>query len=84
MSRAVNHKIDISNASLSALAASLNGVSPLNILSKGYSICRDSMGNMIKDTVTLKLGDRISLQMRDGRASAVVDEITPGSGIKEF
>ena len=84
MSRAVNHKIDISNASLSALAASLNGVSPLNILSKGYSICRDSMGNMIKDTVTLKLGDRISLQMRDGRASAVVDEITHGSGIKEF
>ena len=42
------------------------------------------MGNMIKDTVTLKLGDRISLQMRDGRASAVVDEITHGSGIKEF
>lgn len=84
MRRAVGHKIDIANASLSALAASLNGASPLNILSKGYSICRDSMGNMIKDAASLKLSDRISVQMRDGRASAVVDEITPGSGIKEF
>ncbi len=79
MRRSISHKIDIESASLSSHAASLNGASPLNILAKGYSICQDEEGNMIKSTADLKCGGIISIRMRDGKACAVIDSVMPNT-----
>ena len=59
------------------LAAALDAMSPLKVLSRGYSMTFDAQGHVVRSVRTLSCGDRITVRLADGRASA------EGRGIQE-
>ena len=58
-----------------ALAASLDAMSPLRVLSRGYSIASGADGTVVKSVSELSEGEKIRLRLSDGSASCVVDKI---------
>lgn len=58
-----------------ALAASLDAMSPLRVLSRGYSIASGADGTVVKSVSELSEGEKIRLRLSDGSADCVVDKI---------
>ena len=58
-----------------ALAASLDAMSPLRVLSRGYSIASSAGGAVVKSVTELSEGEKIRLRLSDGSADCVVDKI---------
>ena len=50
-------------------------MSPLKVLSRGYSMTFDAQGHVVRSVRTLSCGDRITVRLADGRASAEGREI---------
>lgn len=57
------------------LTAALDAMSPLRVLTRGYSIASDAEGNCIKSVDELSKGERISLSLSDGHAECAVESI---------
>ena len=55
-----------------SLAASLDALSPLKVLARGYSVARKADGSLIKDSTQLKEGDKITLSLSKGEAECAV------------
>lgn len=60
--------------SLAELAAKLDALSPLKVMTRGFSLATDSDGHIVKSVKELKKGDSISLRLADGRAQCTVEE----------
>ena len=57
-------------------AEKLGLVSPLNVLSRGYSICSGAgTGKILKDASALEPGDRVKVTLHSGGFSGVVEEV---------
>lgn len=67
--------IDKKTASFSSAAAKLDALSPLKVLSRGYSLARDKDGNAIRSVSQLKQGDPVGLRLADGMAECTVQKI---------
>lgn len=76
---AVRAKTKNESARLASDAARLDGLSPLSLLARGYSICEDEDGVPLRSVSSLKIGGRVNILMSDGTAGAVVDSISGGS-----
>jgi exonuclease VII large subunit len=66
---------------LRATIATLNAVSPLSVLSRGYAIAfsRTRRGRKpILDSAQVKVGEQIEVQLKRGRLEATVDRHTLG------
>ncbi len=74
LDRAVVARQNLARQELIALKAGLGAMSPLKILDRGYAICFDESGRPVQLAQELKAGQRFSLQFRDGKVSAVVEE----------
>lgn len=61
------------------LISSLDHLSPLKVMSRGFSYTTDSNGNVIKKISDVKKDDEIQLKLIDGTAKATVNEITKES-----
>lgn len=57
-------------------AASLDAMSPLRVLARGYAIASDSSGAAVKSVNGLQVGDPLSLRLSDGKLECVVKNIT--------
>jgi exodeoxyribonuclease VII large subunit len=57
----------------------LNALSPLNILSRGYSVVTSADGTVLKDATKLQQDDCINIRFHKGSASARVSDITQQS-----
>ena len=55
-------------------AASLDALSPLKVLARGYVIAGDREGKPVTSVSQLQPGDRISLRMKDGLAECKVEK----------
>jgi exodeoxyribonuclease VII large subunit len=55
------------------LVASLDAMSPLKVISRGYSIVSDSCGKIIKKTGDVGSGEKISVRVEDGNINCTVD-----------
>ncbi|MEM3341296.1 MAG: exodeoxyribonuclease VII large subunit, partial [Thermoplasmata archaeon] len=64
-------------ADFKRLASLLNTLSPLSILSRGYSVVKDFSGSIIGSVKKLKQGMEIEIKMADGTARADVRSIMP-------
>ena len=64
--------------SFETLGASLDAMSPLRVLSRGYSIAEDQKGRVIRSVKELTPGGSLSVRLRDGRADCLVEKITKG------
>ena len=60
---------------LSVAAARLDALSPLKVLSRGYSIAKNSEGNYINTVKKLQIGQDIELILCDGQALCEVKKI---------
>ena len=58
------------------LTAKLDAMSPLKVLSRGYSMALSSEGNVIKSVKHVKPGDCLTVRFSDGKAEACVQEVT--------
>lgn len=56
------------------LAASLDAMSPLRVLQRGYAIATEESGSIVSSVRTLKAGGKLHLRLTDGSASCTVDE----------
>ncbi len=56
------------------LTASLEAMSPLKVLARGYSVVRDADGALITSAAAVHPGDKIRIQMQKGSLSACVEQ----------
>ena len=62
-------------AQLSRAAASLDALSPLKVLGRGYAIARDAEGHVVGDAGQLAPGDEISVLLGKGAVRAEVTQV---------
>ena len=60
---------------LSGLSDRLNALSPLNVLSRGFSFSTDMEGKAVNGVRDLKAKDRIRIRFSDGTADCTVDSV---------
>ena len=60
----------------SALAASLDAMSPLKVLGRGYAVARSEAGEILKSAGDVNIGDHIQVKLGQGILGCTVDERT--------
>ena len=60
------------------LGAALDAMSPLRVLTRGYSLAEDSGGALIRSAAQLRPGDRVRLRFAEGGADCTVDSVNKG------
>ncbi|MCW8877166.1 MAG: exodeoxyribonuclease VII large subunit [Kangiellaceae bacterium] len=77
LSRAMDQRLESSSNELAIRASRLNAMSPLSVMSRGYSILRQpETGNIINSVKQLKPSESIELLLTDGNAKAEVTQIS--------
>jgi len=59
----------------STLAASLDAMSPLKVLGRGYAMAQRADGGILKSSRDVAAGERVSVTLGEGGFSAVVEEV---------
>ena len=62
-------------ARLSAQTGTLRSLGPAAVLSRGYSICRDADGTILRDAARLQKGDPFSVTLSKGNIAARAERI---------
>ncbi|WP_056997906.1 exodeoxyribonuclease VII large subunit [Fructilactobacillus fructivorans] len=71
--KSVQGIVDGKRNQLSSNASALDHLSPLRLMSSGYSMVTDSGGRMVKSIRDLKKNEQIDVRFSDGSAKATVD-----------
>lgn len=71
----INARLTADQNLLAQRAAKLEALSPLGILSRGYSVATGADGKVLSSVQNISVGDRFSLQLKDGKIDATVDGI---------
>ncbi|MBS4194615.1 exodeoxyribonuclease VII large subunit [Lederbergia citri] len=66
------------SSAFSTKVATLEALSPLNILQRGYSVAYTENGNIINKTDKTNIGDQITLKVTDGELFCTIDHIEKG------
>jgi exodeoxyribonuclease VII large subunit len=73
----VDRRLAVLNGELKAAAGKLDSLSPLAILSRGYSICMRLPGQeIVKESAGLVAGDEVEVRLHRGRLHCDVREVT--------
>ncbi len=73
MQRGIRQRLASAQERVEALAAQLEALSPLSILSRGYSLTkRLPDGQVIRSAADLKIGDRLSILLAEGAIESTV------------
>ncbi|MBQ4831996.1 exodeoxyribonuclease VII large subunit [Pseudoalteromonas sp. MMG010] len=67
LSQAINQQLQAGKNALAIHASRLDSVSPLNVLSRGYSITKNAQGEVIKSISQVNVGDIITTELVDGQ-----------------
>jgi exodeoxyribonuclease VII large subunit len=73
MKRAIQGRIDKARARLEATAGRLEGLSPLAVLSRGYSLTFDEGGRLLRDAEQVRPGERLRTRLLGGEVVSVVE-----------
>ena len=57
---------------LALAAASLDALSPLGVLQRGYAIAQDASGRLVRDAASVNVGDEISVRLAKGKLNTRV------------
>ena len=68
--------LSVKKQSYVRLAASLDAMSPLRVLSRGYAIASKPDGEPVRSVKGLEAGEQISLRLADGSADCLVQSVT--------
>jgi exodeoxyribonuclease VII large subunit len=75
LNREIVRVLKLKGLQLSALYDRLEGVSPMQVMNRGYSFCRDENGAIIRSVREVKLGRLLHLTFKDGRAMCRAEKI---------
>lgn len=70
----ISAKLTADQNRLAQRAAKLEALSPLGILSRGYSVATGTNGKVISSVQDVSAGDEFALQLTDGKITATVKE----------
>jgi len=68
-------RLEEARGRLGLAAASLDALSPLAVLQRGYAIAQDQSGKLLRDAQTASVGDSIRVRLAKGRLDARVEGI---------
>ena len=71
---AVNVRLETARKQLGLAAASLDAMSPLKVLERGYAIAQDARGHVIREAKTMTRGDELRLRLWRGALNCRVEE----------
>ncbi len=77
MERSLTDIMTKNKGELVRLSSVLEALSPLKIISKGYSAVFGTEGKLIKSINDVTVGENISFKTNDGTVGATVDSVTP-------
>jgi len=69
---AVQRKISSKRESFARMAASLDAMSPLKVLGRGYAIARREDGAVIKSALDVSPGDKVAVRLKQDEINCVV------------
>lgn len=69
---AQNRNIDRNNARYIAAVSKLDAMSPLKVLTRGYSMAQTESGQVLRSVSQVEPGERIRISLSDGKLSATV------------
>jgi len=72
---AENQQISRSNQRYIALTAKLDAMSPLKVLTRGYSMTQTEDGTVVRSVSQVQTGDLIGISFSDGKVSATVTAV---------
>ena len=74
MTKAFTHLLEQKKQKLITQAQRLDALSPLQVLSRGYAVCRDRDGHVITDAETVEIGGELSVIVSKGTLRATVTD----------
>ena len=69
---AQNQIISRNNQRYIALTSKLDAMSPLKVLTRGYSMAQTQEGTLLRSVTQVREGDTVSVSLSDGKLSAQV------------
>ena len=72
---AMDTKLQEGRERLGLAAASLDALSPLGVLQRGYAIAQDASGKLLRDAASVAQGDAVSVRLAKGKLNARVESI---------
>lgn len=75
MEQKIRRKAVRSREALVANAARLEALSPLQVLARGYSVTQSTIGELIRTTKKVQVGQQISTRLADGEVLSRVEQI---------
>ena len=72
---AMESKLQEGRERLALAAASLDALSPLGVLQRGYAIAQDASGKLVRDANAVKQGDAVSVRLATGRLHTRVESV---------
>ena len=75
--------IRASKERLRALEGTLMALSPMSVLERGYSICYDTHGNIVREAKVLAPGDPFTVRLAKGEIHGRTERVTPPTDVDE-
>lgn len=75
---AINGRLEGVRSALGRRVAALEALSPLAVLSRGYSLVLDRQDRVVRDAASVHVGDALQLRLHRGALRCDVAEIMPG------
>ena len=75
MQGAIRRRIRRNREALISLAARLESLSPLQVLTRGYSVTQTATGEVLSDATQVQLGDPIRTRLARGELISRVESI---------
>ena len=72
---AMQIKLQEGHERLALAAASLDALSPLGVLQRGYAIAQDAAGKPLRDAASVKEGDVVSVRLAKGKLGTRIERI---------
>jgi exodeoxyribonuclease VII large subunit len=70
---AMEYKLQEGRERLALAAASLDALSPLGVLQRGYAIAQDASGKLLRDAASVAQGDEVSVRLAKGKLKTRVE-----------
>ncbi len=83
LKREIVRFLQLKGIRLTALIDKLESYSPLKVMNRGYTFCRDEEGHIIRSVKDISIGQLLRLSLKDGQANCRAEKIEEGCIVDE-